>query len=443
MSKPLDLETQRPYALDQLTQLQSQIMQSAQGMVVQRARIEKYRQSDLAAARDTYTELEQIRRNLTEQITAAQLFLLELEEYKLASMAGQLCRGISGFNLMSTGYKPIYEVLSKFAAAFPTGQKTNAAVVGRLMNNIKLGYYPTDPDNISLMLRAIRFPDGVTTNLFDPCCGCGKALRQLAQGNNCYAYGVELDESRAEEAQTRLHRVGFGSFFYSRISHEAFHLLFLNPPYLSVINESGGRSRHEKRFLIESLPTLMYGGLLIYVIPYDRLRECREQCRELESKLSALNEMASAQTPDFDCEIREAQEAIGKIKRTMTNVISYVSKRAELTFSQLKMNRVEISLYDVVKSTGEVKDTFKFTYSGRRYDRLSLSEKIRAGMEVSELIKRLTGRNYPVFVDNMESVDDLANVRPTGQIIMAKCVSNAPLQVRPIKPIVFAEQRAA
>lgn len=279
MSKPLDLETQRPYALDQLTQLQSQIMQSAQGMVVQRARIEKYRQSDLAAARDTYTELEQIRRNLTEQITAAQLFLLELEEYKLASMAGQLCRGISGFNLMSTGY--------------------------------------------------------------------------------------------------------------------------------------------------------------------DRLRECREQCRELESKLSALNEMASAQTPDFDCEIREAQEAIGKIKRTMTNVISYVSKRAELTFSQLKMNRVEISLYDVVKSTGEVKDTFKFTYSGRRYDRLSLSEKIRAGMEVSELIKRLTGRNYPVFVDNMESVDDLANVRPTGQIIMAKCVSNAPLQVRPIKPIVFAEQRAA
>ncbi len=180
-----------------------------------------------------------------------------------------------------------------------------------------------------------------------------------------------------------------------------------------------------------------------YTVTYDRLRECREQCRELESKLSALNEMASAQTPDFDCEIREAQEAIGKIKRTMTNVISYVSKRAELTFSQLKMNRVEISLYDVVKSTGEVKDTFKFTYSGRRYDRLSLSEKIRAGMEVSELIKRLTGRNYPVFVDNMESVDDLANVRPTGQIIMAKCVSNAPLQVRPIKPIVFAEQRAA
>ena len=207
-------------------------------------------------------------------------------------------------------------------------------------------------------------------------------------------------------------------------------------------SETSSQAAESLRSELQALTAeLEYGNLT--QAEYGRLRECREQCRELESKLSALNEMASAQTPDFDREIREAQEAIGKIKRTMTNVISYVSKRAELTFSQLKMNRVEISLYDVVKSTGEVKDTFKFTYSGRRYDRLSLSEKIRAGMELSELIKRLTGRNYPVFVDNMESVDDLANVRPTGQIIMAKCVSNAPLQVRPIKPIVFAEQRAA
>ena len=94
------------------------------------------------------------------------------------------------------------------------------------------------------------------------------------------------------------------------------------------------------------------------------------------------------------------------------------------------MNRVQISLFDVVKTTGEVKDAFRFTYNGRRYDRLSLSEKIRAGMEVSELIKRLTGRNYPQYVDNMESVDDLSNVKPTGQIIMAKCVRGAELSVR-------------
>lgn len=287
MSGLPDLQTEKPYALDRLVQLQGQILQKAQGMVVHRARIEKYRQTDFGAARDAYSELQRTRNTLLEDLSDAQLFLLEMEEYKLAAVAGQLRKGLGSFDLMSTGYKPVYEALSQFASSFPVGQKTNAAVVGRLMNNIKLGYYPTDPGNISLILRGIKFPEGVTTNLLDPCCGCGKALRQLAQGNNCYAYGVELDESRAEEAQTRLHRVGFGSFFHSRISHEAFHLLFLNPPYLSVINEGGGRSRHEKRFLIESLPTLMYGGLLVYVIPYYRLTP--DICRILVDNFDDLS----------------------------------------------------------------------------------------------------------------------------------------------------------
>lgn len=287
MSELPDLSAQKPYALDQLAQLQGKIIQLSKSMVLQRARIERCRQSDLAAARDIYAELSRTRETLVETLAQVQLFLMEMEEYALAKVSGQLRQGLAGFALMSTGYKSVYEALSRFASSLPVGQKTNAAVVGRLMNNIKLGYYPTDPDNIDLLLRGIRFPEGVTTNLLDPCCGCGKALRQLAQGNNCYAYGVELDESRAEEAQTRLHRVGFGSFFHSSISREAFHLLFLNPPYLSVINESGGRSRHEKRFLIESLPALAYGGLLIYVIPYYRLTP--DICRILVDNFDDLS----------------------------------------------------------------------------------------------------------------------------------------------------------
>ena len=205
---------------------------------------------------------------------------------------------------------------------------------------------------------------------------------------------------------------------------------------------SASKEVERLRMEIQSLSAeLDYGNLT--QPEYDRLTECRKELQQCEAKLSALEAMVAADTPDFDKEIQQAKDTIGEIKRTMTDVVSYICKRAELTFSQLKMNKVEISLYDVVKSTGEAKDTFKFTYGGRRYDRLSLSEKIRAGMEVSELMKRLTGRNYPVFVDNMESVDDLANVRPTGQIIMAKCISNTALQVRPVNPIIRMEQKAA
>lgn len=278
----------RYYAAEQLSELQKRIQRLIQQMVIQRARVEKFRQADLGRAKEAYADLQKSRRNLVGALNEAQLTLLEVEEYTTATAAGKLATGLKGFDLMTANYKPVYDAIQAFAAGLPVGNTTaNAQVIGRLMNNVKMGYYPTDPDNISLMLQGIHFPAGVITNVFDPCCGCGKALRQIAQGNNCYAYGVELDESRAEEAQTRLHRVGFGSFFHSKISHEAFHLMFLNPPYLSVLNENGGRSRHEKRFLIESLPQLMYGGLLIYVIPYYRLTP--DICRILVDNFDDLS----------------------------------------------------------------------------------------------------------------------------------------------------------
>ena len=99
MSEPLELQAQRPYALDQLTMLQSQIMQTIQGMVVLRARIEKQRRSNIEAARDTYTELDRARGRLIEQLSKSELFLLEMEEYPLAAAADQLRRGLAGFNL--------------------------------------------------------------------------------------------------------------------------------------------------------------------------------------------------------------------------------------------------------------------------------------------------------------------------------------------------------
>lgn len=175
---------------------------------------------------------------------------------------------------------------------------------------------------------------------------------------------------------------------------------------------------------------------------YDRMYECRNELQQIRADIVAT-EKAVPVPQGLDAQIRDARTEIERRKVKLQYLAQYISKQAELTFSALKMNRVEISLYDVVKSTGEVRDAFKFTYNGRRYDWLSLSEKIRAGMEVSELIKRLTGRNYPQFVDNMESVDDLANVLPSGQVIMAKCVRGAELSVRQIKPLMTAMPSAA
>ena len=263
-----------------------------------------------------------------------------------------------------------------------------------------------------------------------------KVLSELyAAGSEQRAQLIELQEMDKKAADT------FAQFKEDDLGKWAAEAAEMEQRCASLAEQASAETEHLRAEIQTLTADLEYGNLS--QAEYDRLGTCREELRQSEAKIAALQTMTAAQLPDFDREIAQANASIAEIKRKMANVIAYISKRAELTFSQLKMNRVEISLYDVVKSTGEVKDTFKFQYGGRRYDRLSLSEKIRAGMEVSELMKRLTGRNYPVFVDNMESVDDLANVRPTGQIMMAKCVSGAALQVKPVRPIVFAEQRAA
>lgn len=165
--------------------------------------------------------------------------------------------------------------------------------------------------------------------------------------------------------------------------------------------QSDSRDQAEQmRAEIQSLTAdLTYGQLS--QVEYDRLNECREEAKKAETELAAARNMVLLTPADFDGQIARDQEEITELKKLIADVVVYVTKRTEMTFSKLAVNRVKISLGEVVKTTGEYKSAFKFTYGGRRYDRLSLSEKVRAGMELSELMKRLTGRNYPVFVDNM------------------------------------------
>lgn len=96
---------------------------------------------------------------------------------------------------------------------------------------------------------------------------------------------------------------------------------------------------------------------------YDRMFACREELQQVRADIAAI-EKATPASGDLDSQLKAARAEIEQCKLKLQYLAQYISKRAEMTFSALKMNRVEISLYDVVKSTGEVKDAFKFTYNG-------------------------------------------------------------------------------
>lgn len=162
---------------------------------------------------------------------------------------------------------------------------------------------------------------------------------------------------------------------------------------------------------------------------YDRLCSIKKQLVTLNAEINVLTEQISAAPPTMlDMGQLEAD------KREKENILAalaaYIAKRVELSFAQLQMNRVAISLYDVAKTTGEVKDVFKFTYEGRPYVCLSGSERIKAGLEVAELIKGLVGVDFPVFIDDAERVPVIDNVRPSGQVFVAKVVKGAQLSVQ-------------
>lgn len=181
---------------------------------------------------------------------------------------------------------------------------------------------------------------------------------------------------------------------------------------------------------IQSLDTLLRDGNL-EPNEIEALSSAKSARKELESQMALLQKQEpAAQSKAFN--IDGIKNTIQEKKLMINAAAQYAAKKNEMIFAALKMNRVSISLFDVVKGTGEVKDTFRFTYEGRPYKWLSLSEKIRAGLEISQLVSRLTGCRYPVFIDNGESVPVIDNIKPRGQIFMAHVVKGAPLTVEPI-----------
>lgn len=193
----------------------------------------------------------------------------EYGDENLYSTALKMFEAVKRFDYLQNGnYPALVSALDSFADMLPNKKSIDAKAAAHLMNRIKMGYFPTDLDHIRLIKQAVNFPKS-NVNILDPCCGEGLALKALAENENADTYGIELDESRGHTAQKNLDRVGLGSFFGSSVPPGRFHALLLNPPYLSCPGENGGR-RMERAFLSDTLPLLMRGGLLVYIIPYHR-----------------------------------------------------------------------------------------------------------------------------------------------------------------------------
>ena len=276
---------EKHYALDALKDAGGRAEASVSEMAALREKLEKYMEKDRKRAKNIHTALKKQKTELLKSLSDMPLPLLEIGMEELSAYTWKLIASVKAFQIMTPDYSKLVNTVKNLTSKLPhKNSAVSAAVIGRPMNHVKMGYYPTEMEHLAHIRRSIVFPENATANLFDPCCGKGLALAALGEGADCMTYGIELDEGRAEDALSRLARVGFGSYFHSRISRQAFHAMLLNPPYLSIVSEYGGNVRTEKRFLAESCRHLMMGGLLIYIIPYYRLTQdvCTLLCENFQ-----------------------------------------------------------------------------------------------------------------------------------------------------------------
>lgn len=155
--------------------------------------------------------------------------------------------------------------------------------MARAIARLKMGYYPL-PESEGTKLRSLlTFSE--PGSAIDPCVGKGTALHLVTSEANVSRYGIELDAGRAHAASSTGIEVIQGNAFDAVAKSESFSLLYLNPPYDSEIG-SVGNNRMERLFLEHAFRWLVPDGVLVMVIPFERLHDC---AGVLSSHFSRLN----------------------------------------------------------------------------------------------------------------------------------------------------------
>jgi len=142
----------------------------------------------------------------------------------------------------------------------------------RLEGKVKLGFYPLPVTEAGRIRRFLRYPE-TTCAAIDPCIGDGMPFAAITREAPVLRYGIELDAYRAEQARAMAHEVIHGSAFDVHCPVESVSLLYLNPPYDFEWGQDHNR-RMERIFLEQFYRWLKPGGVLVFILPGQRLCTC-------------------------------------------------------------------------------------------------------------------------------------------------------------------------
>lgn len=171
---------------------------------------------------------------------------------------------------------------------------------------------------------------------------------------------------------------------------------------------------------------------------YIDVTEQMDKIRALENELMPLKQELQKHG-QFEAMHAQVQQAEDDEKNTLTAlndsifiidaIKDFNAKEAELQAEKVQslFENLSIKLFETVKTTGENKPTFIVQMDGKDYLKLSLSESIRAGLELRDVLSEQSEIVAPCFVDNAESITKFKE--PNGQLILARVIAGKELTI--------------
>jgi len=173
-------------------------------------------------------------------------------------------------------------------------------------------------------------------------------------------------------------------------------------------------------------------------IEYIDASETLEKIRSIDSKGTPLREaiQSYSQFERLKEQVNEAEidetsilDSLNDSIFVLDSIKEYKAKEAELQAEKVQalFTTLSVRLFKQNKGDGEYKPDFEIEMDGKPYSKLSLSEGIRAGLELRDVLCSQSEVVTPVFVDNAESITSFKE--PVGQLIICRVVAGEKLTI--------------
>ena len=158
--------------------------------------------------------------------------------------------------------------------------------------------------------------------------------------------------------------------------------------------------------------------------------EFRNEITTLENQISGYDSIVK-----FQDDLKRVNSDIEKttISKEDAEIMIELIKKYNQEYSKLVadnlnslLKNVKINTFNVQKN-GDVKETFEITMYGVPYNSLNSAGKIIAGVELIQLINKALDINFPIVIDNKESITKKFDVE--NQLITLSVVEGAILGV--------------